>query len=475
MLIQAAEDGEAMGYLINGTLAFIFILGAAVVIHEFGHFIVAKLLGIRVETFSVGFGKRIWGRRWGTTDYRLSLVPLGGYVKLGGDESNAGIEGESAPDIPLKERFDLRPRWQKFLVGIAGPVMNILTAMAIPVIGAMTVGVPASPSPVVSYVEAGSAAEVAGLKKGDRIVSFNGADSPTWRQIEGDAMLAPEQTLPLVIERNGERVQTNLKPQKRTRNGEVYGEPGMQPDFGALPGILKEVQEGSPASAAGLQSGDRIVAVDNEEARDNDQIAQYIHDHSGSIRITIERNGERKELATGETRLPEGKLGVRFEKIPTERVGPLTAIVYAYDLNIEIMRLTGKALGQVFSGKRSARDTFSGPIGIARASSQAANEGGWGGIFGMLAFLSLNLGIFNLLPIPVLDGGMIFMLFVEGALAWIGVKLTTTMRERVQQVGFVFLLLLMGFVIINDITKYAAGLRGGPSNNPPAATSSPQK
>src|ERR1044071_9416622 len=118
-----------MTYLIV-PLAFIFILGSAVVLHEFGHFIVAKLLRIRVETFSVGFGKRLWGRRWGTTDYRLSLIPLGGYVKLGGDDSNAVIEEVSAEDIPAKERFDLRPRYQKFMVGVAGPVMNVLTALA---------------------------------------------------------------------------------------------------------------------------------------------------------------------------------------------------------------------------------------------------------------------------------------------------------------------------------------------------------
>src|ERR1043165_5632102 len=130
-------------------LAFVFILGAAVVLHEFGHFLVAKMLGIRVETFSVGFGKRIWGRRWGTTDYRLSLVPLGGYVKLGGDESNAAIEGDGESDIPAHERFDLRPRWQKFLVMVAGPTMNILTALAIVFGGALKNGVPASPAPVV--------------------------------------------------------------------------------------------------------------------------------------------------------------------------------------------------------------------------------------------------------------------------------------------------------------------------------------
>src|SRR5829696_9888610 len=166
-----------MTYLIY-LLGFIFILGAAVVIHEFGHFIVAKLFRIRVETFSVGFGPRIWGRKWGTTDYRLSAIPLGGYVKLGGDESNAPIEGEGASDIPVEEQFNLRPRWQKFLVAVAGPVMNILTALAIPFVSGMLWGVPVTPSPVVRNITQGSAAESAGLQKGDRIIAFNGIENP---------------------------------------------------------------------------------------------------------------------------------------------------------------------------------------------------------------------------------------------------------------------------------------------------------
>src|SRR6476659_10318612 len=141
-----------------GMFAFIFILGAAVVLHEFGHFIVAKLFKIRVETFSVGFGPRLFGRKWGQTDYRVSAIPLGGYVKLGGDESNAPIEGESAPDIPACERFDLRPRWQRIAVAVAGPIMNILTALAIPFAAGLIYGVPATPAPVVSSVLQASAA-----------------------------------------------------------------------------------------------------------------------------------------------------------------------------------------------------------------------------------------------------------------------------------------------------------------------------
>src|SRR3989442_934059 len=181
-----------MSYLI-GLLAFIFILGAAVTLHEFGHFIVAKLFKIRVETFSFGFGPRLFGKRWGQTDYRVSAIPLGGYVKLGGDESNAPLEGEGAVDIPECEMFNLRPRWQRILVALAGPVMNILTALAIPLGAALVYGVPATPAPVVSYVMPGGAAEAAGLKPGDRIVQFNGTENPKWDTISGDALLSPGQ------------------------------------------------------------------------------------------------------------------------------------------------------------------------------------------------------------------------------------------------------------------------------------------
>src|ERR671921_442338 len=215
-----------MSYLI-GALAFIFILGAAVVIHEFGHFIVAKLLRIRVETFSVGFGPRLFGRKWGTTDYRVSAIPLGGYVKLGGDESNAPIEGESAADIPPEEQFNLRPKWQRIAVAIAGPVMNILTALAIPLATAMLFGIPVTPtSPVVARIAPGSAAENAGLQPGDRIISFNGVDNPTWDRIRGDALVVPDQPqpLPMIIERNGERIALSIVPKVRKEGTETIGD-----------------------------------------------------------------------------------------------------------------------------------------------------------------------------------------------------------------------------------------------------------
>ncbi len=453
-------------------LAFIVILGAAVIIHEFGHFIVAKLLGIRVETFSVGFGKRLFGKKWGTTDYRVSLIPLGGYVKLGGDESNAGLEeGSNDAHIPLKERFDLRPRWQKFLVAVAGPVMNILTAIAIPLIGAMWVGAPVMPPPVVRNIAQGGAAEVAGIRPGDRIVSFNGREESEWQKIKNDAMLSPEQPIAVEVEREGQRIPLTVVPKKRLIEGEAIGELGIIPDYGNVPVEIVSVLKDSPAEGAGLKPGDRYISVGGEQVRSSEQVMQYIKDHpTEQIRIRIMRDGQEQEVAATPSVIDgQPRLGVtQAEVSPIQKLGLGAATSYAVADNIEMLRLTGMALKQVFTGQRSVRDTFSGPIGIAEASKKAVEEGGLEGGFRMLGFLSLNLGVFNLLPIPVLDGGMIFMLLIEGILALVGLSLSMRMRERIQQVGFVFLLLLMGFVIVNDVTKVASKFIN--SNNPPAAT-----
>jgi regulator of sigma E protease len=459
-----------MSYLIY-PLAFIFILGSAVVIHEFGHFIVAKLFKIRVETFSVGFGPRLFGKKWGQTDYRVSAIPLGGYVKLGGDESNAPLEGEGAADIPGEERFDLRPRWQRILVALAGPVMNVLTALAIPLAGALMYGVPAIPAPVVSRIASGGASEVAGLQRGDRIVSFNGIEHPKWSTIRGDALLSPGQPLPAVVERNGQRVPLTITPVAQTEEGETAGFLDFVPDYGDVPIVLQEVTPNSPASEAGLRAGDQVVAIAGQKVQSSEQVTQYVREHkSEPITLTIKRDGRQMDITATVRKLDDGKerLGILpVEDPPLHRVGLAGAARYAVDSNVEILRLTGKALGQFFSGQRSARNTLSGPVGIYKAAGSAVERFGWGGFFSTLGFLSLNLGIFNLLPIPVLDGGAIFLLLIEAVLALVGMKLSMRVRDRIQQVGFVMVLLLMVFVISNDFLKLASNWRGG--SNPPAA------
>jgi regulator of sigma E protease len=463
-------------FVITWLLPLILVLGAAVILHEFGHFIVAKVFKIRVETFSVGFGPRLFGKRWGQTDYRVSAIPLGGYVKLGGDESNAPIEGEGASDIPSHERFDLRPRWQRILVALAGPVMNILTALAIPFAAGLMYGVPATPAPVVSSVASGGAAQVAGLQPGDRIISFNGASNPDWDSISSDILLSPNEPLPMVIERNGQRIQLTIKPTALTRDGETAGQIDFIPDYGDVIVIISDVTAGSPAAKAGLQGGDRILTIGGESVKSSEQVVQYIRSHKAEpIAMDIDRNGQKMQVTA---RIPPGEeiIGVHVgQKLPMAGGGLVAAAGYAVDSNVRVLRITGKALGQVFRGKRSVRNTLSGPIGIARESSRVVSELGWVGLFTMLSFLSLNLGIFNLLPIPVLDGGAIFLLLIEGALATVGWTISTRVRERIQQVGFVVVILLMVFVITNDLIKTASIWRGGGNSSPATTSPTPAK
>jgi len=457
-------------------VAFIFVLCTAVVLHEFGHFVVAKLLKIRVETFSVGFGPRLFGRKWGQTDYRVSAIPLGGYVKLGGDESNAPIEGESAPDIPAAERFDLRPRWQRILVAIAGPVMNILTALSIPFAGALIYGVQAAPPPVVRQVIPGGAADKAGLKPGDRIVVFDGKPNPRWRTIADDALLSPAQAIPIEIDRNGQRISLSITPTPHTEQGETAGFLDFLPDYGNVPIVVRVVEPNTPAAEAGLQPNDRIVAVNAEPIKSAEQVTQIIRDHKGQpISLRLDRGGKPVDITATPRRLSDGRERLGFqpdEEIPFQRVGIAGAFGEAVDSNIEIVRVTGKAIGQLFAGKRSVRNTISGPIGIYSAVSSSVSRLGWEGVFSILAFLSLNLGIFNLLPIPVLDGGAIFLMLIEAALALIGMTISTNVRERIQQVGFVVVILLMVFVITNDVLKRWS-MRQAPANNAPAASPAP--
>jgi regulator of sigma E protease len=467
-----------MGIFQNPTvisiLAFIFILGAAVTLHEFGHFLVAKLLKIRVETFSFGFGPRLFGRKIGTTDYRISLIPLGGYVKLGGDESNAPIEGEGASDIPANERFDLRPRWQRILVAVAGPVMNILTAISIPFAGAMIYGVQATPPPVVRQVQPGGESEAAGLKPGDRIVVFDGKENPAWRTIADDALLSPGTPIPIEVERNGERIKLNIKPVPHTEEGETVGFLDFVPDYGTVPIVVRAVEPNTPAAEAGLQVGDRFVAVNGEPVKSAEQVTQLVRENKGKpITLRIDRKGTQLDITATPRRLADGRERLGFgpeEEPPFVKVGVGSALATAVDQNLEYIRVTGKAMGQLFSGKRSVRNTISGPIGIYRVASTSAIRLGWAGVFSMLGFLSLNLGIFNLLPIPVLDGGAIFLLLIEGLLAVVGMTISMTVRERIQQVGFVVVILLMVFVITNDLLKQASIWRG---NSSPPATASP--
>jgi regulator of sigma E protease len=445
-----------LGSFLQMIVVFVLVLGAMVVIHEFGHFIVAKYFGIRVDVFSVGFGKRLWGFKKGDTDYRLSLIPLGGYVKMAGENLDEQRTGE-----PYE--FMSKPKWQRFCVAIAGPAMNILTALAIPAVMAMIHHeVPAylDKPALVRAVEPNSPAEQAGLQPGDLIVKADGKTNPKWRDLEDIIAVNPDQDLSLTINRDGETKQVTLRVSSRAFDQEKIGYAGLKANDERI--TVRDVSPGEPADIAGLKPGDNIIAVNGTRVEQSEygqiEIIGAIRKSADKPLTLMVRRGDATLDIQATPRMNEGDLRLGFTQTITgremvnRRLSPIAALRYSVDENIRIIQLTRTALAQVFVGKRSARDTLTGPVGIAQIVGQAAQEGS-GQVLRLTALLSLNLGIFNLLPIPVLDGGLIFMLLLEALLGFFGLPLSLRIKERMMQVGLVMLMLLMGFVIFNDISK----------------------
>jgi regulator of sigma E protease len=446
-------------------IVFVLVLGAMVVIHEFGHFIVAKAFGIRVDVFSVGFGKRLWGFRKGDTDYRLSLVPLGGYVKMAGE--NLDEQRTGAPD-----EFMSKPKWQRLCVAVAGPAMNILTALAIPAVMAMIHHeVPAylAKPALVRAVEPNSPAERSGLQPGDLITQVDGSADPKWQYLEDYVAVNPDQDLALTVKRDGETRQVALHVAARAFDQEKIGYSGLKADDERI--TVAAVKAGEPAEAAGLKLGDNIIAVNSNRVEQSwygaEEIIRVIRASADKpLTLTVKRGGETLDIQAT-PRIDEGELrlgfvqGITGREMVNQRLPLFTAIKFSVDENLRIIQLTKTALGQVFVGKRSARDTLTGPVGIAQIVGQAAQDGS-AQVFRLMAILSLNLGVFNLLPIPVLDGGLIFMLALEAFLGFFGLPLSLRIKERMMQVGLVMLMLLMGFVIVNDILKRIPGRSSSP-------------
>jgi len=451
-------------------VVFVIVLGAMIVIHEFGHFIVAKAFGIRVDVFSAGFGKRLFGIKKGDTDYRVSLIPLGGYVKMAGenlDEQRTGAPYE----------FMSKPKWQRFLVAVAGPAMNILTALAIPAAMAMIHHeVPAylDKPPVIQGVEHDSPSEQAGLQPGDLIQKIDGIVNPTWQDVMDYIAVNPDQDAPVTVNRGSETKHISLHIATRSLDQEKIGYAGLKPAEERI--TVLTVTLGTPAAEAGLKAGDIIVAVNGvavEQSKPgSEEVIRQIRSSEGKpLTLTVKRGDATVDITAtprmdgGEARLGFYQ-GITFEMV-NQRLSLFAAIGASVDENLRILRLTETALGQVFVGRRSARDTLTGPVGIAQIVGQAAQEGS-GQVLRLTGMLSLNLGIFNLLPIPVLDGGLIFMLLLEALLGVFGLPLSLRLKERMMQVGLVMLMLLMGFVIFNDISKRVLTRSPAPQIEQPA-------
>ena len=425
-------------------IAFIVVIGVLVVIHEAGHFGMARFLGAPVEVFSVGFGRRLWGFERGGTDYRISLVPLGGYVRipgLGPDESD--VVGDGAEEI------ELLPRWKRALILLAGPVTNIIAAVFfIGVAYMMGVETPAfrDEPPVVGWIDPGSPAADVDLEVGDLIVAVDGNPVTMWLELETSIITSAEHEVVLDVEREGSRHQVTMVPESVTRYG--FGYSGLQPPVDP---ILVQVPPGSVASAAGLRHGDRILAIDNEPVEQFYDLIRLISPRPDEeITLHLLRNGSELEISL----IPrdvggEGKIGVPL--IPPSKIqslGPVAAFSTATRDCRRMTVETFRIIGRLFSGK-TPLSQISGPLGIAQISGEAARSG-LDSLIWFMGLISLQLGIFNLLPIPILDGGHLTIIAFESTIRR---DLSLKLKERILEVGFYALILLMVVVLFNDIVK----------------------
>ncbi|MCZ6479998.1 MAG: RIP metalloprotease RseP [Acidobacteria bacterium] len=424
-------------------IAFLFVLGVMIFIHELGHHIAAKLLGIRVDVFSLGFGRRLFGFKRGDTDYRVSLLPLGGYVKMAGenyDEEPTGDPGE----------FMGHPKTHRFLVAIAGPAMNIILALILVTTNLMlgtSVAKHMRQPAVIGSVQEGSAAEQAGLQPLDIILAIDGDPIPTWQDLVIGISLSPNQELVLEVERQGQVLTKNITPSlsERIETGDI----GVGP---FIPFIITEVEPNSPATEAGLRPEDEIVRVTmgNKSTVGFDESARLINASEGSpLKFEVLRDNQVFETTFAAVQMEDRwRIGTTVEYMQLEQYGFLQALKHSFERNLKLTLLTFNVVGRIFTGRTSLR-AMSGPIEIARFSGMAAAMG-LVPLLNFMALVSLQLGIFNLMPIPILDGGVIALLGIEGLIRR---DLSMRVKERIFQVGFVFLILLMGIVIFNDLAK----------------------
>jgi regulator of sigma E protease len=430
------------------------VLGIMVLVHEFGHFAVAKLCGIRVETFSIGFGKRLIGFRRGDTDYRLSLLPLGGYVKMSGD--NPG----EAPTDPGD--FNAHPRWQRMLVALAGPFANFILAL-----GLMT-GVSMlhnevqeyiSGPALTDYVPANTPASRTGIQSGDLIVHYDTVENPTWDQVAIRSVLNLNHNIAFSYMHDGQRVDTKLFVEaKGGPDNFSLDRVGLVPKMQNVPVKVDALEPNMPAARAGLKPGDAIVTIDGLHLHSVPALLAYLQDQAGKpASLVVNRSGQMipiqitPQLAEVGDGTKDYRMGfhpvqppVKVQHLPFSK-----AVVASWEYNKKGSMLIVEVLKRMFTRQVSVR-SLSGPIGIGQQIHEAAAMPGWMPLIGLMAYISLNLGIFNLLPIPILDGGMILFLVVESIMRR---DLNQQLKERVYQVAFVCILVFAAMVIFNDITK----------------------
>lgn len=442
-----------MSEFFTAVVAVGVVLGFMILIHEFGHYAAAKLLGVRVEQFAIGFGKRLVGFRKGETDYRINALPLGGYVKMSGENPMDERTGDPA-------EFLSHPRWHRFIIAIAGPAMNILLAIGLLTFVYMLhyeYPVFMDQPAVLGWVEQDSPAAKLGLQRGDRIVRVDDIDNPTWEQVDPKIMLSPNQPLNVSIQRGNQTLDKTIVPEPLGVSQMGYA--GWVPE---QPNTVTDLESGMPAEKAGIKVGDDIVALDGKPVPAIAAMIEYLKvTKDKPIDITVRRDGKEmtfhvQPVLTDVEGLKEKRYRVGIQNYPT-KIGSLP-FAAAFQKSVEENKKTSLLileLVQKLVQRKVSLRTVEGPIGIGRAAGQAASEKGWTPLLALTSAISLNLGIFNLLPIPILDGGVIMLLFVESIMRR---DISLQIKERIYQAAFVFLVLFAVMVIYNDLVKTLPGL-----------------
>jgi regulator of sigma E protease len=426
--------------------AFIFVLGVIIFVHESGHLLVAKAFGMRVFIFSFGFGKRLFGFQWGDTDCRVSLIPLGGYVKLEGEPEDHLSEDTSAPLVGDGRDFLSRPRWQRLLVYLAGPAMNGVLTLSVLTVLFYTIGWAVDSTrfekPILGAIDPGSPADTAGLKTGDEIVSIDGEALPNWESVQYHVVLRPDRDLGVVVRRDGVPVETKVR--SASTEEDKIGTIGVHPLV-----RIGELVKGSPAQEAGLQVDDAILRIDDKPVREFAEIPDLVKGAAGrTLRVAIWRAGELLDVAVAPRDSGEGpRIGIGGKTVH-KRFGAVGSFVEASRFSWQNTKLTFDVLKRLVTAQISPK-TMMGPVGIAKASGERAREG-WASLFFLIAVISLQVGILNLFPLAPLDGGHMAILVGEGLFRR---DFSMTVKTWVMNAGLVVVLLLVVVSSYSDLSK----------------------
>jgi regulator of sigma E protease len=444
-------------------VAFVVLVGLMVIVHEFGHFAVAKLCRVRVEAFSFGFGPRLFGIKYGETDYKVCLLPLGGYVKMTGEtpdhiQNGAPLDESGISPATDPGSFLNHPRWQRILIGLAGPAANFVLALVLMVIYFGWVNeVPAVQvkTTTLEWVTPGSAAAQAGFQTGDLIRRFDRYDNPDWEKVFTSLKLNAGQTVPVTIERGGKTLTFPFNvPADAKEDAFDPGDAGLLAQYMTGPIDVQEVQPGTPADKAGLRAKDKIISVDGHAFHSVSSLLAYMQVGKGApLALDIDRDGADVKLTAYPAKLKGSTYMLGFAPVPVPyRENPLPlhlAVAKSTSFCAENSFLIVEVLDRIFT-RKIAVSQLSGPVGIARMAGDAAETKGWYPKFGLAAEISLNLGILNLLPFPILDGGLILFLLIESVMRR---DISINVKERIYQVAFVALVVFFVFIIFNDVTK----------------------